>query len=226
MLHATRGRPQQALKVRDHWLSNSDGPNQIEYIFACNITDQPSVSGLADYAPVITPHMEGVTAVANWNAAAAVSKGDVLLVIADDLYCKPKWDSFIRGIFESRLDQPWVLMLGDRDQIGAVMRHPCVNRRYYEKIGYIFYPEYRGVYADNDFTLEAICNHCILDGRELELEHHNPFIAQRMHGDFSNQPDAVTQMMNEPEEYKYGKNLFERRQEQLAAQYGHNTRSP
>src|SRR6476646_7802668 len=89
LLHATYRAGQIALEGRDAWLARAGDPEQIEHIFAFDADDELS----AGFDGVASPPRDGVTAVRNWNAAAAVATGDLLVTIADDLLPCEGWDT-------------------------------------------------------------------------------------------------------------------------------------
>ena len=99
VLHATRGRPQQALITRHRLLASAVEPMAVEYIFAVDEDDKESMEVLRDYKHVIV--REPCGCVKAWNAAAAASTGHVLVQMSDDWMPCVQWDGLM-----------W-LMLGD-----------------------------------------------------------------------------------------------------------------
>jgi len=87
LLHATFHAPDRALEVRETWLAYSARADLVEHIFAMDADDDQSIAATQAYSRVISPARSGeVTFVRNVNAAAASARGDLLFVIADDLY--------------------------------------------------------------------------------------------------------------------------------------------
>jgi hypothetical protein len=141
-----------------------------------------------------------VTAVRNWNAAAAAAEGDLLVVIADDLFPPPGWDQALIEM-TGRLDPtrtPFVVKVADSPRPADVLlRHPVVSRAFYTRFG-LFSPAYRGVYCDNDFTTRAFWRSVILDGRSLRLEHRHPALTDTV------APSESHDRMNRHDEYERG----------------------
>lgn len=107
LLHATRGRPAQALITRSLWLRAAFVPLGVEHIFAIDHDDAESLEALKDYRHVIVGggngtdgtnrtngHPEG-GCVAAWNAAAAESSGHVLVQLSDDWIPCSDWDQLV-----------------------------------------------------------------------------------------------------------------------------------
>lgn len=111
LLHATRGRPAQALMARSLWLRAALVPLGVEHIFAIDADDAESLAALKDYRHVVVGkriaecqlpnadcpnhgHPDG-GCVAAWNAAAAESSGHVLVQLSDDWIPCHDWDQLI-----------------------------------------------------------------------------------------------------------------------------------
>jgi len=90
LLHATRGRPEQALKARDYFFKAAVNPLGVEHIFAIDEDDTESIEKLKLYRHVIVKNPNGC--VKAWNAAATVSSGNVLLQLSDDWLPCLEWD--------------------------------------------------------------------------------------------------------------------------------------
>ena len=177
LLHATYKRAGGPLEVRDAWLGRAADPDSVEYVVAMDADDAATLA-LTDAVPrLVNPAGAGeVTAVRNWNAAAAAATGDLLLVIADDLFPPYGWDRTLVDLI-GRLDPtetPFAVKLADDPRPNDVLlRHPVVSRAFYRRFG-LFSPSYQGVYCDNDFTVRAFWRSVILDGRSLRLDHRHP----------------------------------------------------
>src|SRR5581483_1233758 len=132
--------------------------------------------------------------------AAAAANGDLLVVIADDLFPPHGWDRTLTRI-TGRLDPartPFVVKVADSpNPRDVLLRHPVVSRSFYAKFG-LFSPSYRGVYCDTDFTTRAYWCSVILDGRSLRLEHRHPELTEEV------APSESHDRMNRLDEYERG----------------------
>src|SRR5687767_14490201 len=99
LLHATFHRQGGPLEIKDAWLASADHPERVEYIFAMDADDIATVGRTEGHHRVVSPAGDGrVTSVRNWNAAAALATGDLLMVIADDLFPAPGWDTALLSL--------------------------------------------------------------------------------------------------------------------------------
>jgi hypothetical protein len=204
LLHATHHRQYGPLQVKSCWLERADRPDLIDYIFAMDADDSLTVEQTAGHPRVVGPPSEqSVTAVKNWNAAAAVAKGDLLFVIADDLFPPRHWDTALIRIV-GQLD-PMKICFAVKVTDGpkerrVLLRHPVVSRAFYMEYG-LFSDAYHGVYCDNDITMRAFWHAVILDGRSLVLEHRHPSLGK------APRSESHRRMM-ERGEYEYGRDTF------------------
>jgi hypothetical protein len=82
LLHATRGTPERALATRKVWLDRATHPDRVEHIFGIQSDDAASACSFAEYSHGVSvpPPEWASSSVANWNAAAALSTGEILIV--------------------------------------------------------------------------------------------------------------------------------------------------
>jgi hypothetical protein len=64
--------------------------------------------------------------VANWNTAAALSTGEILLVIADDLTPPQGWDEQVEKLPAG--DKEWACYVPDTVRSDGLMCHPILSR--------------------------------------------------------------------------------------------------
>ena len=98
LLHATRGTPDPANATRESWLSRASHRSMIEHFWAIQAGDTTSTALDPDSIVAVTddPPAWASSSVANWNAAAALATGDLLVVITDDLTPPIGWDETLR----------------------------------------------------------------------------------------------------------------------------------
>ena len=151
LLHATYKAGTPAVLVRNTWIQTADAPDSVEHIFALDADDLPSLRATEPYRRVVNPPSpDRISAVRNWNSAAAVARGDLLFAIADDLLPPPHWDSTLRsvvGSLEARTFS-FAICVAQRAQDPTHLRHPIVSRRFYTRFG-LLSPEYTGMYCDD-----------------------------------------------------------------------------
>ena len=201
LLHATYRRPGGPLGLRDAWLELAAQPDSVEYVVALDEDDQLAVEATTKCRRAIGSAQSGwATSVRNWNAAARLATGDLLVVVADDLYPAPAWDAKLWNIV-GRLD-PSVVAYAIKVQDSPasarlLLRHPVISRAFYNEHG-LFSESYYGVYCDDDILMRAFWRSFILDGRSLVLEHRHPkygstFVSSESHA-----------RVNAEHEYRHG----------------------
>lgn len=92
---------------------------------------------------------------------------------------------------------------------------PILSRARYERLGYVFFPEYESMYADNDFCSQARQDGVIIDARELPVfPHRHPLfdLSVRKPGVPWQETDAAYKAQNSPEASRHGAAIFRWRQ--------------
>jgi hypothetical protein len=119
---------------------------------------------------VVTP---GGSCVAAWNAAAAASRGDVLVQLSDDWAPPRDWD---REILKHMGDvhQSRVLAVSDGHRQDRLLCMAILTRKRFVEQGWMFYPGYTSLYSDNEFTYRAYRDGVVVEARDLVFEHRHP----------------------------------------------------
>jgi hypothetical protein len=201
LLHATRGTPGRALETRQIWLDRAIHPERVEHIFGIQPDDDASVRAFIDYQHGVSvpPPEWASSSVANWNTAAALSTGEILIVIADDLTPPQGWDEQVEKLPAG--DKEWACYVPDTVRQDGLMCHPILSRALYNKRGYVFHPDYFGVFCDNDFTVRTQLECPILQVKGLEWNHDHPSNGTRVE-------DHVVRHQNSQAAYSYGASKF------------------
>lgn len=200
IVHATWHRARSPVEVREVWLTKAEHPELIEYVFAVDADDELSLVWTTGCQRVVSPADPRSTTVRNWNAAAKLTSGELLVVVADDLFPPMHWDKHLRRIVQglSPSRQAFAIKVTDSpSHRDTLMRHPVISRALFERNG-LFDPRFRGVYCDDDITLTCFWRYAILDGRELVLDHRHPAL------DESITQSASQTRQNQTEEYRHG----------------------
>lgn len=158
ILHPSRSRPEKAFNTSRNWLANAGC--DVEYILSVD-TDDPSLQEykkVFNYSRIIEGHNR--SAIDAINGAAAVSQGQILIVLSDDFDCPPLWGKQILDSVQGKTD--WIMKTPDGIQ-KWIITMPIMDRTYYERFGYIYYPEYLHMFCDTEIT-------CVADltGRKIE----------------------------------------------------------
>jgi len=204
ILHPTR-RSEQALRIRDLWLSRASNPKGIEYIFGVDHADQATASSLSTFTFQLSPPGSPAGAVAAINAAARAAKGRVLVMAADDCEPPQDWDVQIREALAGQLHLPRLLWTSDGYTTQPVITHPIMTRALYEKNGNEFFSSaYPHLFCDTELTHRAMQAGEVIDARHIVLKHQHPMFTGA-------KPDQLHEQRNSQEAWRIGSEIFARR---------------
>jgi hypothetical protein len=214
LIHATRGRPAQALAARAVWLERAEEPERIEHLFVFDEEDEISRQTFSTFPHVMVS--PGGSSVRAWNAGAEVSTGQVLVQLSDDWVPPSGWD---RKILEALgpLSEPKVLAVSDGHRRDRLLCLAILTRARYGQQGWMFYPGYQSVWSDNEFTHRAYADQVVVEARDLIFEHRHPLF------DAAVPMDPTYRHQNRKDFYEEGRRIFlERNPEaELPAAQGH-----
>lgn len=172
------------------------------------------------------------------NTAAAASTGRILIVNADDQFPALAWDEGLvadlerhAAAFQGLRGDPatwpdgvfsadgslWPNEFVVEVSTGTPNEHergilvmPILSRKRYERLGYVFYPEYESMFADNDFYQQASFDNVIISARRLYFPHKHPLFDEsvRKPGVAWQETDAAYQAQNSPEAYRHGAGIY------------------
>lgn len=175
ILHTT-ARPYKWREIYDAWMGAAIGHKDVEYVLCLDyrwgFTYDHAIRQwelLRRGLNKIVWNTERRCYVDGVNIAAKESTGDILVVNADDQYPMQGWDSYLYQMvpFPAR-EAEFVVEV----TTGTPQEHernllvmPILSRARYERLGYVFWPEYESMYADQDFCLHAQQDGVIIDAR-------------------------------------------------------------
>jgi hypothetical protein len=226
ILHSS-ARPDKWRTVYDAWIAAADNPPDVQYVLV--VDRRWGFEELPDfvraYGGIPTKHED----LAIWNTgrrcyvdgvniAAAYATGDIFIVIADDQFPCEHWDTEIEKAI-TQWHTPGVDIGGDycvvvevstqtpAEHDRKILVMPILSRGRYKKYGYVLYPAYESMYADNDFREMADRDGAVYDARHLVFPHKHPIFDQ------SQLWDSAYQAQNRPEAYQLGQAVLEKRRE-------------
>ncbi len=235
----TSARPDRWFSIYRDWMSKAVNPERVEYVLCIDarwgfsLETSVYVSMIEAY-PHIQPgkftlvqntgrkcYVDGV------NIAAAASSGSILIVNADDQFACEQWDKKLLDVAVwagAAIAGPFVIEpdCGGHESERGIMPMPILSRaRYEQQGGFVFYPEYESMYADNDFCEWARKDGVVLDGRHLYFHHDHPMYKDWKGTGSDERWDAAYMAQNRPEASAAGRAIFERRR---ASGFGSVTR--
>ena len=153
IIHPSRNRPKMAFDTIKEWLGRAKNPENIQYILS--LDEDESMKD--QYVSYLAPYKETVKICESTNRSAidAINNGalwcehDLFVVVSDDFECPQHWDEQLVQLLDGKEDyvvktqdgtQPWIITL------------PIMDRTYYNRFGYIYYPEYRHMFCDTEMS--------------------------------------------------------------------------
>jgi len=145
IIHPSRQRAAIANQVRTAWLNKADGI--VEYVFSL---DNDDIQGtLYEGNCIYNNNRFAIDAI---NKAAEIATGDLFVVVSDDFDCPEHWDSLLIWGLQGKSD--YCVKTQDGLQ-PTLMTLPIMERIYYERFGYIYHPDYRHMFCDQEMTAVA-----------------------------------------------------------------------
>lgn len=197
LIHATRGRPKQALQMMNRWLSRAKNPDAIEHIVALDADDEQSLPLASNYCVVVPP---GGGCVRAWNAAAAKSCGEVIVQMSDDFDCPMHWDDLILDRIGDT-SRPAVLDINDGYRTDSLICSAIFTRARYLEQGYFLHPDFLSMYSDNWFSHCAHRDGIVIPAKDITFEHLHPAAGKA-------EMDATYKASNHSSRYLQGEMVF------------------
>lgn len=211
VLH-TSARPNKWKEIYDAWIGAAAHPETVEYVLCIDARwgfDGPSdkfkkVHGIREQDKVVFNfrrkcYVDGV------NTAATTSTGLVLIVNADDQYPCANWDEELARVLPPSPDFVIRVSTGTPTEVERhLMVMPIMSRPRYDRQGYVFYPAYESMYADQDFCEAAEADGVVVEARHLMFPHKHWINNQRG-------ADEVDAAQNRGEAYRLGESVLTER---------------
>jgi hypothetical protein len=217
LCHTTARLPDGWIAAAQAWLKNCDQAERVEYILCVPegtiVTGPfiPKFPGAFSFRVITVPTRNG--SVAGWNAAAKASTGDILIAVADDFMPCEHWDTEILNtlkitwaklpvVLPTQIQREWVWNV-DTGGDPHLLTHPILTRARYERFGYLHHPDYLGVVADDEFTVQSFKDGVVINARHLKFQHQHP-----NYGPAPFQFDEVRQIEHSEESWRVGRQAF------------------
>lgn len=155
LIHPSRGRPQKAFDTYNNWINKLSGDYDIEHILSIDNSDLPN--NKQDYFDLFTPFTKIICSdndcvVDATNQAAKLATGEILVYLSDDFDCPDNWDDLIYCALSMFKNRPMLLKVDDCLQPfqTKIVTIPIMNRELYNKLGYMWHPDYKSMFVDED----------------------------------------------------------------------------
>lgn len=160
LIHPSRGRPLKSFQAMTSWLGKCADPDKVEFIVSIDSSDAQAAKYYELYDGFVKIfRRDNKSSVQAINAAASLSKGDILIVVSDDTQCPANWDKEILRVTEGKKD--WILKTEDGIQ-KWIITNPIMDRAYFERDGYIYNPAFEHLFCDTYLS-------CVADIREKRI---------------------------------------------------------
>lgn len=177
LIHPSRSRASKAKETAKRWIEQAGEGVFIQHIFSLDVDDPQ----LDDYylgtesVILINKNRSAVDAI---NNAAKIAMGDIFIVVSDDFDCPKNWALTLLDSVKDKTD--WIAKTPDGIQ-KWIITLPIMDRAYYNRFGYIYFPDYLHMFCDTELT-------CVADllGRKIDIN--IPFI----HNNYSRVKDDVS----------------------------------
>lgn len=147
IIHPSR-RPREANETIKKWISRADCKGCLEYILSIDIDDPLAVHYRPDPKVKIVQHANR-SAIDAINNAAKLCTGSLIVVVSDDFDCPEHWDTLLRESLKDKSD--FIVKTQDGIQ-KTLITLPIMDRAYYNRFGYIYHPDYKHMYCDQEMT--------------------------------------------------------------------------
>lgn len=145
VIHPSRGRENMAFKTYANWLAKAD--NEIEYILSVDNDDEINYELWFTQCSVL--RNSNKSAIEAINNAAKVTTGDLIMVVSDDFDAPEHWDTLLLNALKGRED----FLVKTQDGIQkTLITLPIMDRKYYERFGYVYEPGYYHMFSDQEMT--------------------------------------------------------------------------
>jgi len=173
-IHPSRSRPSLAAQTAKKWIDKIGLPlESFEYILSID-TDEPhhdlyrkEFDKLPKCRIITRQNRSCIDAI---NNAAKEAVGDIFVVVSDDFDCPEGWGLELLAHLEGKED--YIVKIDDGHQ-PVIITLPIMDRKYYDRFGYIYFDGYLHNFCDTDMTAVA---HLL--GRVVEVpmkfEHDHP----------------------------------------------------
>ena len=194
----TRSRPHKFKPLLDKYIDFLSGKHDIRFVITMDEDDETMNNDdiksfienhKSNGIDIVYHYGQSKTKIEACNADLKGESGDVLLLISDDMV--PVERNYDDIIYENY-------------QQVALMTLPCLGWKLYEKFGYVYYPEYKSVYPDNEQTEACILMGKLAISRKCIIRH------QWVHGGHE-QADELHQRNESSEHYETDGKLYRER---------------
>jgi len=195
-LHASRGRPELALEAITSFIASMKSGIPFSYVLSLDEDDPklPKYMELfkdKDFVKKIVVSANTSVVPATNKAAEYITDEDLIFNLSDDFQPTPFWDVLMLDFIKEIPTEEYLVHIGD----GHQFRMDCaiiqiLSTALYRKLGFIFYPGYKSMYADNDLYHTARAMGVAYTCRKFYIYHSHPGFGDRPWDDTYTREDS------------------------------------
>lgn len=177
----TRGRRKQCFEILRLYRSLAEDPDNMFFHISCNTgdteMDSDSIRRKLDSFPNVSYSFANMqTKIEACNHKAAEGDWDIIVLVSDDMIPRVKgWDNVIRKDMQTHFpDTDGALWYNDGHRGADLCTLSIMGRRYFDRFGYLYYPEYKSLFCDDEYTLIARRLGKIVYSNQCIIEHCHP----------------------------------------------------
>lgn len=180
--YPTRSRPELFLKTISEYYSKAFDNSKIEYLISYDEDDDTMTSEVLAEAFRLCPQIkmhpgksESKIHACNRDVEHA-DQWDIMLLVSDDMEVQVEnWDQIIRSDFKKYFPEgDGVLWYHDGSKQKVITTLSCMDKKYYDTFGYIYYRGYKSFFSDNEFTEVAKAKNKIRFIDHVIIKHQHP----------------------------------------------------
>ena len=156
----TRSRPEKFLKVLKQYYDLSHDKENLFINVSCDIDDitmnnEKIKNELSKYYNVRIVFNDNRSKIESVNCGFSDLSYDIILLASDDMIPEIYgYDNIIRDEMKKNFpDTDGILWFNDGNQGNRLNTLCILGKKYYDRFGYIYNPEYKSLWADNEFTV-------------------------------------------------------------------------
>lgn len=175
IIHPSRERCGRAREAIIHWLDNFSGENLLEYILSIDSDDEQRQCYIDlcmefNIQLIINNNRSLVDAA---NNGCEIATGDCFVLVSDDFGCPLNWDKLLAQRIGNKQMYGVLINDGITGINTPIMSLPIISKTLYQRIGYIYHPEFFSLWADNALLDVVNLLNCKIDATDLIFEHHH-----------------------------------------------------
>ena len=157
----SRGRPKQLIKTLSRCIALANDNSKISYLLTLDIDDHATNNNafnevlimLKANIQVIRGRSSGKIHACNRDITQVVKPWDIVVLMSDDMTCQVKgWDDILRQEMSKFFpDTDGVLFHNDGFCEEKLNTLCILGKKYFDRFGYIYNPNYKSLWSDNEF---------------------------------------------------------------------------